>query len=36
MLLKKLTAKIHEKGHKNENTQNSQSFLAIASLGAFV
>ena len=32
----KLKAKNHEKMHKNENTQNSHSFLALAFLGAFV
>jgi hypothetical protein len=36
MLLKKLKTKTHEKMHKNENSQNSHSFLAIAlALGAF-
>jgi hypothetical protein len=33
---KKLKAKNHEKMHKNKNTQNSNSFLAIAFLRAFV
>jgi hypothetical protein len=33
---KKLKAKNHEKIHKNKNTQNSNSFLAIAFLRAFV
>ena len=32
----KLKAKNHEKMHKNENTQNSHSFLALAFLGSFV
>jgi hypothetical protein len=30
--LQKLKAKNHEKMHKNENTQNSHSFLALAFL----
>jgi hypothetical protein len=36
MTLTKLKAKKHEKMHKNENTPNSHSFLALAFLGAFV
>jgi hypothetical protein len=34
--LKKVTTKNHEKMHKNENTQNSHRFLALALLGEFV
>jgi hypothetical protein len=35
MALTKVKSKNHEKMHKNENTQNLHSFLALAFLGAF-